>query len=266
MRRRRAENQLFRNVFLGLVVALIVLYGMNIYVTGKIISPLKTSEKERPANLHLALITNDCDNCYDMTNAVSFIKRQTSVKIITEKNLTYTDKEAQELVSENNIKSLPALVITGETLQDNVMPLWNSMGAEFVGNVVIVSDIPPYYSLDEQKVVGLVQVIKLTDNSCAECYDVENHMAILPRFGIYVDKSIPYDISSANGKTLVQKYNITKVPTIVLSSDASVYSALDNVWGDVGTVESDGWYVFRAVEQMGIYKDLSQNKIINATR
>lgn len=240
---------------------------MNIYVTGKIISPLKTSaEKERPANLHLALITNDCDNCYDMSNAVSFIKRQTSVKILTEKILAYTDKEAQEIISENNIKTLPALVITGETLQDNVMPLWNSMGVEFVGNTVFVSGIPPYYSLDEQKIVGLVQIIKLTDNSCVECYDVENHMTILPRFGVYVDKSIPYDVSSTNGNTLVQKYNITKVPTIILSSDASVYSALDNVWRDVGTVESDGQYVFRAVEQMGTYKDLSQNKVINATR
>lgn len=254
-------------MFFGLVVVLIVLYGVNIFITGNIIGPLKDSaEKERPANLHLALITNDCDNCYDMNNAASFIKRQTTVKVITEKNLTYADKAAQELVSANNIKTLPALVITGETLQDNVMPLWNSMGAEFVGNVVIVNGIPPYYSLDAQKIVGLVQVTKLTDNSCAECYDVENHMAILPRFGIYIDKSIPYDVSSANGKTLVQKYNITKVPTIVLSSDASAYTSLNNVWGDVGTVESDGQYVFRAVEQMGTYKDLARNNVINATR
>ena len=254
-------------MFFGLVVVLIVLYGINIFATNQIINPLKSyAVKERPANLHLTLITNDCDNCYDMNNAVSFIKSQANVKIITEKNLTYTDKVAQELVSANNIKTLPALVITGETLQDNVMPLWNSMGAEFVGNVVIVSDIPPYYSLDAQKIVGLVQVTKLTDESCVECYDVENHMTILPRFGVYVDKSIPYDVSSANGKTLVQKYNITKVPTIVLSSDASAYTSLNNVWEDVGTVESDGQYVFRAVEQMGIYKDLSQNKIINATR
>ena len=254
-------------MFFGLVVVLIVLYGVNIFVTGKITGPLKDSaEKERPANLHLTLITNDCDNCYDMTNVVSFIKSQVHVKIITEKNLTYADEEAQELVTKNNIKSLPALVITGETLQDNVMPLWDSMGAEFVGNVVIVSGIPPYYSLDAQKIVGLVQVIKLADNSCAECYDVENHMTILPRFGIYIDKSVPYDISSANGKALVQKYNITKVPTVILSPDVSVYSSVVQVWDQVGTVETDGWYIFRATEQMGTYKDLSQNKIINATR
>lgn len=266
MRKRRTDNKLFRNVFLGLVVVLIVLYGVNIYVTGKIISPIKTSaEKEKPANLHLALITNDCENCYKMDSLISFIKRQ-NVKIITEKNLTYTDKEAQKLISENNIKSLPALVITGETLQDNIFPLWNNIGANFAGNVVIVSGIPPYYSLNTKKVVGLVQVIRLTDNSCAECYDVENHMQILPRFGVYVDKSLTYDVSSTNGKNLLKTYNITKVPTIILSPDVSIYSSLNQIWGQVGRVEKDGWYVFTATEQMGTYKDLSQNKIINMTR
>ncbi|MEM5807943.1 MAG: hypothetical protein QW818_02320 [Candidatus Aenigmatarchaeota archaeon] len=264
MRRLRDENRLYRNVFLGLIVALIVLYGVNIFITSKIISPLK-SEKERPANLHLTLITTDCDNCFDMNNIVSFIKRQTNVKVLTEKNLTYGNKEAQQLISKNNIKVLPALVITGETLQDDVIPLWNNIGAKFVGNVVIVSGYPPYYSLETKNVVGLVQVIKITDNSCTECYNVENHMQILPRFGVYIDKSLTYDISSSNGKDLLKKYNITKVPTIILSPDISVYPALTRIWNQVGTVESDGWYVFRATEQMGTYKDLTQNKVVNVT-
>ncbi len=263
---RQKRSNRYRNVFLGLVVALIVLYGINLYITGKTISPIKASaESQKPPNLHLTLITNDCKNCYNITNVVSFIKGQ-DVKIIQEKNLSYTSNEAQKLISENNIKSLPALVITGETLQDNVISLWNNIGAEYVGNVVIVSGIPPYYSLDEQRVVGVVQVIKLTDNSCTGCYNVELHMQILPRFGVYANSSLTYDISTNNGKTLLQKYNITKVPTMVLSPDASVYPALNQIWGDVGTVEKDWWYVFRAVEQMGTYKDLSQNKIINATR
>lgn len=267
MKRRRTSDALYRNVFVGLVVVLVILYGINIFVTGQIVKPLGASKKERPANLHLTLITNDCDNCYSMDNMISFVKSQ-NVKIIQEKTLPYTEKEAQDIVAENNIKSLPALVITGETLQDNIFSLWDSIGADFVGNVVVVSNIPPYYSLDSQKVVGLVQVTMLTDNSCAECYDVENHIQILtsPRFGVYVDKSLTYDISSANGKEFLEKYNITKVPTMVISPDVSVYSSLVQIWNQVGTVEKDGWLVFRTTEQMGTYKDISQNKVINATR
>lgn len=265
MKKKSADNRLFWNAFLGLVVVLIFLYGINIYATSKIIEPLKASaQKEKPANLHLTLITNDCENCYDMNQIVSFIKSQ-NVKIILDKNLSYTDKEAQNLIGENNIKSLPALIVTGETFQENIAALWQSLGVKPVNGVVVVSGIPPYYNLGEKKVVGLVQVIRLTDNSCAECYDVENHMQILPRFGIYVDKSLTYDVSSSNGKDLLKKYNITKVPTIILSKDVDVYPALTQVWNQVGTIESDGSYVFTALEQMGTYKDLDQNKVINAT-
>ncbi|MBI2543274.1 MAG: hypothetical protein HYW24_03750 [Candidatus Aenigmarchaeota archaeon] len=253
-------------VFLGLVVVLIILYGINVFLTAQMIAPIKSSaESNRPANLHLTLIANDCENCYDMNNVVSFIKRQ-NVNIIQERILQYSDKEAQELMSENDIDSLPALIVTGETFKESISSLWDALGVQSDNGVVVVSGYPPYYSLDEQKVVGLVEVIRLIDNSCAECYDVETHMQILPRFGVYVDKSLTYDISSGKGKELIQKYNITKVPTTILSPDADVYSSLTQIWDQVGTVEDDGWYVFRAVEQMGTYKDLAGNKIVNATR
>ena len=258
-------NQTYLNVFIGFVLVLIVLYGINIFITGGVIFPIKASaEESRPANLHLTLIVTDCDNCYDMNNVISFIKRQ-NVKIIQERSLSYNEEEAQALVSKNNIKSLPAVIITGQVSQSNVANLWNSLGVQPLDNTVIVSGYPPYYSLTENKIVGLVQVIRLTDNSCAECYDVERHMEILPSFGIFVEKSLTYDVSSSNGKNLVQKYNITKVPTTILSPDVSAYASLDSIWDRVGTVEGDGWYVFRATEQMGIYRDLSLNKTVNAT-
>ncbi len=263
-RRRKDANKLFWNAFLGLSIALVILYGINIFLTGGFIESIKASaEDQRPANLHLTLIANDCENCYDMNELVSFIKSQ-NVKIIQEKNLLFTDKDAQKIMSENNIKSLPALIITGETFQSNIAPLWQNLGVEPVDDVIVLSDIPPYYSLDEKIVVGLVEVIRLTDNSCVECYDVETHMQVLPRFGIYIDRSLTYDISSDNGKKLVEKYNITKVPTTILSPDVSIYNSLVQIWNQVGTVESDGWYVFRATDQMGTYKDLSQNKVINS--
>ncbi len=264
MKRVRASNKLHRNLFFGLIVVLIILYGINIFATYNILSPTKASlEERRPANLHLTLITNDCENCYDMSNLIAFIKRQ-NVKIIQEKNLSLSDEEAQSLISQYSIRSLPALIITGETFKENIASLWDTLGVQPVNDVVVFDDIPPYYSLREQRVVGLVEVIKLTDNSCVECYDVENHMNILPNFGIYVDKALTYDISSPKGKELVDKYGITKVPTILLSPDASIYPALTRIWDNVGTVEEDGWFVFTATEQMGTYKDLSSNQIISA--
>jgi hypothetical protein len=258
LKKQKIGSKLFLKMFFALVVVLIVLYAINIFLTNQIINPIKAArEKERPANLQLTTIAIDCENCYNITNLVSFIKRQ-NVKIIEEKNLPYTSTEAQKIISENNIKSLPALVISGQVFHQNLAPLWNSLGVQPKNNVVVINNIPPYYSLETQKIVGLVQVILLTDNSCAECYDVNVHMQILPRFGVYISNSLAYDIASTKGKELLQKYNITKVPTILLSPDAAVYDALNSIWNQVGTVEKDGWYVFRATEEMGNYRDLSR--------
>ena len=40
---------------------------------------------------------------------------------------------------------------------------------------------------------------------------------------IKIDSEETYDISDAKGKALLSKYNITQVPTVILSSDVNVY-------------------------------------------
>lgn len=264
--KKRRNNELVQNAFIGLVIALVILYGINIFLTNSALEPIRSKlQQEKPANLHFTLITTaDCENCYDMSQVADFIKRQ-NVNIIQEKNLNYKNGEAQDIIAKNGIESLPALVITGEVSQANIAHMWVSMGVEPADNAVVIDHIPPYYSLGTDSVVGLVDVIRLTDNSCTECYDVENHMQILPSFGIYVDKSLTYDVSSATGKELLQKYSIKNVPTIILSPDVSVYPSLVDIWNDIGTVESDGWYVFRSTELMGTYKNLALNRIVNST-
>ena len=63
-----------------------------------------------------------------------------------------------------------------------------------------------------------------------------------------------------------KKYNITLVPTIILSSNAKDYSSLNQAWSQVGSIETDGTFVFRDLSLLNIpYKDLYSNKIINNT-
>jgi len=68
---------------------------------------------------------------------------------------------------------------------------------------------------------------------------------------------------------LVAQYNITKVPTIIMSPDVKYYELnnFQTVWKQVGTIENDGYYVFRSMRALNgvIYKDLSLNKTVNAT-
>jgi len=64
----------------------------------------------------------------------------------------------------------------------------------------------------------------------------------------------------------VSKYNIQKVPVILLSPEAKEYDSFINAWKPVGSVESDGWFVMRKPEALGTVKDIVNNKIIGAKK
>lgn len=125
---------------------------------------------------------------------------------------------------------------------------------------------PPFLNLTTGKLKGLVNVVYLTDGSCAECYNVSQHKEVLTNpegFDITLDKEESYDISDAKGKELIAKYNVTKVPMVILSDEVSVYPsslALKQFF----SVEKDGSFVFRTAEAVGTYKDLTTNQVVKA--
>ena len=93
---------------------------------------------------------------------------------------------------------------------------------------------------------GLVDVTFLTAPGCAECSNITMLKPQLTLMGVALGKTEEISYDSAAGKALVAKYKIAAVPTVIFSSDAALYSALAQVWPNVGTVEA-GDYVLRAV-------------------
>ena len=262
MKRRKLKQA---NILIVLALALIFIYSVNLVYTNKIFSPIRAQAAEqKPASLSFFLIKNDCAKCFDMADYVAYIKSQ-NIRAVQENTLGIEDKTAQKLVEQHAIRSLPALVITGEVSKASLAQLWSSLGGAQHHDVVVIQGVPPYYELSTRRVVGLVDVVYLSDSSCPECYDVYEHQAILLGFGIQPDNSLQRDAASDEGKALIKKYGITKLPTILLSPAASVYPGLVQVWPQVGTKEADGWHVFRSVELMGTYKNLSSGKIVNAS-
>ena len=147
---------------------------------------------------------------------------------------------------------------------DDITENWQQVGTvENDGSYVLRAISPPYFDLNKNEVVGLVDVTYLSDKSCLDCYDVEIHRQILtdPRgIGVNINSEKKVDILDAGGKELVEKYSITKVPTVILSSDFSAYPFANDL-GDFFTLEDDGSYVFRNLEAIGnniVYNDLTQ--------
>ncbi len=209
----------------------------------------------------------DCTKCNNMTALINQIKAA-GVKIYEEKNIATNSNEGKELINKYGIDFVPTLLLSKEAVAYEVMQrAWSQVGTkEIDGSYVLRLVYPPFINLTTGKFMGLVNIIYLTDNSCTECYDVKLHKQIISSpqsFAISLDKEETIDISDVKGKELVAKYNITQVPATILSGEVDVYPA-SKALKQFFTAEKDGAYVFRRVNLLGTYKDLTTNQVVKA--
>lgn len=209
------------------------------------------------------IVDSSCTKCINLESVSSVLKEQ-GVYIQTEKSTEYNSKEGQELIKKFGIKEIPAVLISKEIdyYSDVKDSLVRAGAKEKEGFYAVHSTIPPYRDLSQDKVVGLVDVTYLIKEDCQGCYDVSVNRNVLLRRGMVINKENTYDINSAEGKQIIQKYSIKKVPIIIISPDAKYYTSFGQVWESVGTIEGDGWLVMRKPEVIGTYWDLEKNSIV----
>ena len=206
-----------------------------------------------------------CVKCNNLDVLIAQI-RSSGIKIYSQKNFTKDSPEGQEMIKKYKIDFVPSLVLSEEAgVYGIIQNAWAQIGTkENDGNYVLRAVYPPYINLTTGELKGLVKITYLTDKSCAECYNVSIHEQILASpqsFAIKLDKKELYDISDAKGKELIAKYNITSVPTVILSKEVMaypIYPALKQFF----TVADDSSFVFRAPQVLGTYKDLSTDKVV----
>lgn len=105
----------------------------------------------------------------------------------------------------------------------------------------------------------------LYDSSCEQCYDPTLHGQVLAGNGVKVNSTTRIvDVNTPEGADLVSKYNIDSVPTFLAPPElAKNYpSLITQFLSQFGSVESDGWYVFRNNDAVGQpYRDLVTGEI-----
>ncbi|MBI5355043.1 MAG: hypothetical protein HZB68_01160 [Candidatus Aenigmarchaeota archaeon] len=239
------------------------------FVLNKQTPPFYSTERGAVVGGVKSIIIKDsgCPKCFDI-NSISLQLKNYGVKFSDEKILDYSSPEAKALVASLGITKIPAILISDEvTLYGNAVSFLNQLGATTRATWHIAQPVlPPYRDTGSGSISGLVTLVMLTDKSCTGCYDVNAHKSVLPNFFVVVGEEKTYDVSSNEGKGLVKKYGIEKVPTILISPNGKEYPHLVQVWPQVGTVEQDGWFVFRKVEEMkstGAYMDLKAGKVVS---
>lgn len=107
-----------------------------------------------------------------------------------------------------------------------------------------------------------VVITELVDTNCTECFNVSLVMAYFaqvgPQMGMNVSEKRSIAANSSEGLALIGRYNITKIPTILLSKEAR-NTQIIRVWNQSGTVEPDGTLVLREVYPP--YIDLRTGKL-----
>lgn len=203
----------------------------------------------------VTLIEADCDECFNISTIVTQLQG-IGVAMDEITTLPADSPQAKTLLSQYNIKKLPAMLMSKDALlYPPVAQAWPQAGTtESDGTLVLRYINPPYLDTTTETVKGLIKITYLSDESCAECYDSHILRDIFAQtFNLAIGDEEALDSASTRGMFLIKKYNITALPTALLSSDADEYMNFDQSWVQIGTVEDDRTYVFRSVDLLQGY-------------
>ncbi len=209
------------------------------------------------------VIDSSCKGCVSLSPILESLG-EAGVVVTDMKDVEYDLTEGRQLIDRFDIKHVPAILISDEiNYYDGMQQALSAVNAvEKQGFYAIHSTVPPYRNLTTNRIVGLVELIMLTDSSCTTCYNVTINKLIVQRSGVFISSEKNYDITSKEGKDLISKYSVQKVPIIIMSPDTSYYTNFVRIWRSVGSIESDGWFVMRSPDVVGTYKDLTTNQVV----
>lgn len=216
-------------------------------------------EAARPAAIQLAVIKdNACTDCFQIDAVVAGVNNS-NANITEFKTLNYNSDEAKALIQKYQLNAVPAVVITGEVNKTPQQGFSGKMDA-----LVFSQPSPPYRDLKQGRVVGRVSITLLNATNCSKCTDFGPMILQMKMSGISITDEKTVDASSAEGRDLTGKYQITKVPTILLSEDISYYTSIQQSLGQLGSLETDGTYVLRQVNLP--YVDMESGRVKGLAR
>ncbi|KKQ67128.1 MAG: hypothetical protein US86_C0001G0055 [Candidatus Daviesbacteria bacterium GW2011_GWA2_38_24] len=239
------------------------------FVFTKVTPVFIDTETKQEVGKVIAIVLSDlsCTQCLDPRLTIDSFKKA-GVKITDTNEVVWNSFKGQKLINQYKITKVPTFILSSDIdFYDNVKSSWTNLGTVEQDKTYVARNLfLPYRDLEKNQILGLVDLIYLTDSSCSECYkaDAVQKPILKQGYGVGIRSERTVDVSSGEGQGLISKYKITKVPTILTSPESDQYTNLKNVWKNVGTVELDGWYVFREMQQLRgvIYKDLTTSQIV----
>lgn len=225
----------------------------------------KKQDQKNSKILHfqaVKIIDTTCENCFDTNIFIDLVKKD---KVILDniREVDINSDEGKELKNKYKIVKAPIVLLKGEYDENNAfIKNWQSYG-EVIDDALVSDVYPPYRDLKTNEIIGQVDLTIIYNQQCTNCYNTKLQLAYLKADGLVPNSINKLDVLDPEAQDLIKKYNIKKVPTIILSPEAKYYKKLTTDWQGVGFIAADGNYIFTAVEQVGDYYDLEQSKEVN---
>ncbi|MEM4598470.1 MAG: hypothetical protein QW400_02165 [Candidatus Diapherotrites archaeon] len=217
----------------------------------------EASVKEKKGQIELIEITlHDCNGCLNFDYLKAQLKDMNI--IVDEKTIYYPSEDAQKIIEQYSVKTLPTIIVKGDFKDIEVFRNWSSFGRILSDTLVFDNNIPVYYDLTAGRFVGAVKIIELIDGSCQECVEPITFLsALTASAGINVVDFKRVDVNSDEGKELAKRHYIEFVPALIFSKEISDYNIGD--FSAYGTFGPDGSFVVR--EKFPPYKDLKSGEV-----
>jgi len=91
-----------------------------------------------------------------------------------------------------------------------------------------------------------IDIIILQEPSCRDCSNLGPLVDAIKKENVKVNSERVVDASGAEGMELIDKYNIDKVPTLIVSGEIEKDAKLESMWPQMGEVK-DGIFILRQV-------------------
>ncbi len=232
---------------------LILLVAYNFLLINEVSSAIdqkmvEIKEAQKKPVLTMTVVrAQECEDCFDIQPLLDAIQ---SLDV----NLTVVEKD-QTSAASLGVNNLPAIILEGETevLPSNLMQLFNQSNDKLV-----FESLPPYYDVSEQRVVGKVSAVVVSKPDCVECRSYAQTLQDLQRaMGMFISSS-EFSYDSQEGQQLLEQYNLTKVPVLLLDKEADFYG-FDRIAKVRSQIQDLGEYYL--IEPFPPYYDLSEDKV-----
>ncbi len=247
-------------IALGVLIVLLAIFNIwQIYHASGPNTPKIIPAKIEKAKIELAVLTvGSCTDCFDIKGFETQIA-SLDINITNKAEVDESSAAGKALIKKYEIDHVPAIIIKGDVSKSPQLSSLVEQAGKQKDNVYIVPALnPPYLDTATNQVLGRLTVISLTKENCPDCFDMSSVLELL-KSQLKVTNVKKVSSQTEEGKALVQKYNITKLPTLIFSKEASLYPTITQVWKNIGSVEQDGSYIMRNVNPP--YFDIAQGKV-----